>query len=103
MRFAGIFCFIMTLLFFVNLKASALHQLLRRRFVEWASRWRYVSIDEVGALLAPFSRVETACSGCLATFGRTERQRAILHGLDAVLNPVLPRRWKYIVAGCAVK
>jgi SAM-dependent methyltransferase len=91
------------LLFAENSTGSHMHQFLRRRFVKWAQGWRYLALTEVADLFAPFTTIRTECHGVLASFGRTERQRSILHGADVVLDAVLPDRCKYMIAGVAVK
>ena len=42
------------LLFAENLIASPLHQKLRKKFVNWGSTWRYVSINEIKECLKDF-------------------------------------------------
>lgn len=91
------------LLFAENLHGSLLHQMLRRWFVRWGRGWRYPSPTELPELFFPFEHLRTECRGVLACFGRTERQRALFHGLDVVLDPLLFDRCKYMVAGVAKK
>lgn len=92
------------LLFAENLIASPLHQWLRKRFVNWGSRWRYVSNDEMKNFLQDFSSYEIKATGVLGTFGRNENQRKFLSTLDQLLlNPICPNNWKYIVYGFATK
>lgn len=92
------------LLFAENLKASLIHQFMRKKFVKWGNDWRYLSIKEIELLLKPFSYFEIKTNGVIATFGRTERQRNILSGVDKLLlNKICPERWKYIGYGIAVK
>lgn len=92
------------LLFAENLVASPLHRQLRKRFVKWGSSWRYVSINEMKEFLKDFSKVELKTTGMLGTFGRNERQRNFLSGVDnLLLNKVAPRAWKYIAYGVAQK
>lgn len=92
------------LLFAENLTASPLHQLLRRKFVNWGNSWRYISIDEMKQFLKNYSNVEIKSNGVLATFGRNESQRKFLSVVDDVfLNRICPKNWKYIVYGIAEK
>ena len=92
------------LLFAENLLASPIHQRLRKRFVNWGSAWRYVTITEMKEFLKGFSSVELKTTGVLATFGRNERQRSVLSTLDElILNKVSPSNWKYICFGIATK
>src|SRR5262249_15564144 len=75
------------LFFAENLVASPFHQFFRRRFVQWGTRWRYVSIQEMNDYLSPFSRVQYRTLAFAGTFGRTEAQRNFLGTLDqAMLN-----------------
>lgn len=92
------------LLFAENLVASPLHAFLRRRFVAWGDRWRYVTREEMGGFLSPFSDVELRNLGFAGAFGRSESQRTALAAVDlAGLDRVVPRSWRYIVAGVARK
>ena len=67
-------------LFAENLVASPLHAFLRRRFVAWGDGWRYVTGEEMGELLAPFSDVELHSVGFVGAFGRSDSQRSALAG-----------------------
>lgn len=91
-------------LFAENLKASFLHQIMRKKFVKWGSEWRYLSPDEMKNLLNQFSCFEIKTNGVIAAFGRTEKQRNILSYMDKYfLNKICPDNWKYIAYGMAVK
>jgi SAM-dependent methyltransferase len=92
------------LFFAENLVASPVHQFLRRRFVGWSGSWRYVTVEEVRAFLAPFSHAAYRTVGFAGVFGRTGAQRAVLGSLDrAVLDGMVPERWRYVIAGVARK
>lgn len=92
------------LLFAENLIASPVHQQLRKRFVNWGSSWRYVSLKEMNEFLKDFSSCDLKTTGVLGTFGRNERQRNLLSAIDVlVLNKVCPDNWKYISYGIAEK
>lgn len=92
------------LLFAENLKASSFHQRVRKRFVNWGSSWRYVSINEMREFLKDFSNCEIKTTGILGTFGRNERQRILLSSMDKlILNKICPENWKYICYGIAEK
>jgi len=92
------------LLFAENLVASAFHQQLRKRFVNWGSAWRYVSLNEMNEFLQDFSTVNIQTSGVLGAFGRSEGQRNFLASIDELLlNQVCPNSWKYIAYGIAEK
>lgn len=92
------------LLFAENLIASPLHQRLRKKFVNWGSTWRYVSIKEIKECLKDFSSHDIKSTGILGTLGRNESQRNFLSTIDAVLlNKICPANWKYIAYGIATK
>jgi SAM-dependent methyltransferase len=92
------------LLFAENLIASAFHQRLRKRFVNWGSSWRYVSIKEMNEFLKDFSCCDIKSTGVLGTFGRNESQRNLLSTIDElILNKICPDNWKYIIYGIAEK
>lgn len=92
------------LLFAENLSSSPLHQFMRKRFVSWGSRWRYVSLDEMKEFLSDFSSYEIETNGFSATFGRSAGQRNLLARLDkAIFEPLTPNSWRYIAYGVAKK
>lgn len=92
------------LLFAENLISSPLHQRLRKRYVNWASEWRYVTIDELKECLGEFSSYELKTTGFLGTLGRSEGQRNFLAATDQLFwNHVSPSSWKYIAYGVAQK
>jgi len=92
------------LLFAENLAASPLHQFFRKKFVKWGSEWRYPKLEELEQWLSNFSKVEIACKGVWATFGRSEKQRNLLSAFDNVIfNHITPKQHKYIVFGYAEK
>ncbi|MDQ3046766.1 MAG: class I SAM-dependent methyltransferase [Bacteroidota bacterium] len=92
------------LLFAENLVASSFHKRLRKKYVNWGSSWRYVSIGELKNLLSDFSNYTIQTTGILGTFGRNESQRNFLSTLDnLILNKVCPDHWKYIAYGIAEK
>jgi SAM-dependent methyltransferase len=92
------------LFFAENLSASPAHQFLRRRFVDWGRRWRYVSIAEMLGFLAPFREVTYRTVGLCGALGRSQRQRALLGAVDrAFLDRLVPESWRYIMIGVARK
>ena len=92
------------LLFAENLSASPFHQRLRKRFVNWGSSWRYVSVKEMKEFLKDFSSYQIMTNGVIGTFGRNESQRNLLSTIDElILNKVCPENWKYIGYGIAEK
>jgi SAM-dependent methyltransferase len=92
------------LLFAENLRGSALHQTLRRRFVPWNDRWRYVALDEMLAFLKPFAAVEYQTTGFLGLCGRRPLAANALGLLDGLIfDRVTPPSQRYIVYGAAWK
>lgn len=93
-----------SLIFAENLKGTAIHRYLRSKFRRWGSRWRYVSLDEIGEFLGGFTSVELRTTGVLSVFGLNETVRTGLSIVDRiVLNHLCPARWKYLVYGIATK
>jgi SAM-dependent methyltransferase len=87
-----------------NLTASPVHRVLRKRFVEWGHRWRYVSVDDLLEFLTPFASVSWRTVGVLGAFGRNERQRVVLGTMDRLfMNALVPAGWRYIAIGVARK
>jgi ubiquinone/menaquinone biosynthesis C-methylase UbiE len=91
------------LLFAENLTGSPLHRFARHHFVEWGRRWKYLTREEVAKLLRSFSCVQMVSYGCLSAFGRSEWQRTALHWADVIVQPMLPRSWRYTCIACATK
>jgi SAM-dependent methyltransferase len=92
------------LFFAENLAASPAHRFLRRQFVGWGRRWRYVSIPEMLGFLSPFREVTYRTVGLCGALGRNNRQRALLGAVDrAFLDRLVPESWRYIMIGVARK
>ena len=84
-----------------NLRAGWLHMVSRRYFLKRA--WHYPTFDQFHETCAVFDQVETRRYGLLATFGRKRAIQDVLARVDAVIDPVVPRRWKYILFGVATR
>jgi SAM-dependent methyltransferase len=92
------------LLFAENLGGSAMHRFLRRTFVKWNSKWRYVPLDEMLGFLGPFSEVQYATTGFLGLCGRSAAASALLGNVDGLLfDRIVPPPSRYIVYGVARK
>ena len=92
------------LLFAENLVASPLHEKLRKRYTNWGSTWRYLTVDEMKECLSVFSDYEMKTTGFLGTLGRNEGQRKFFALGDQLFwNHVTPKSWKYIAYGVAQK
>ena len=90
------------LLFAENLAGMRLHRFFRR-FTRWGSYWRYVKTEEIALFCREFSRFSYKTFGYLATFGRSEFHRNLLHHVDIALDPCLKDHHKYIIFGYAQK
>lgn len=89
------------LLFAENLEGTSVHRLARRKFTNWGNRWRYLKWKEMDQMLSKFVSTEKRSIGFLATFGRSEKQRAFLSKIDRVFVPLMPKSWRYIMlAAC---
>lgn len=84
-----------------NLRAGWLHMVSRRYFLKRA--WHYPTFDEFQGTCDVFDRVSTKRYGVLATFGRKHAIQDVLARVDAVIDPVAPVRWKYILFGVATR
>lgn len=91
------------LLFAENSAGTKLHQYLRKKYVGWAQRWRYISLNEVKEWSKLFANAFIKSYGTLSIFGRSEKQRKILAAVDWSIHPVVPRRCKYIIFGVFIK
>lgn len=92
-----------TFLFAENLKGSRFHQWLRKKFVSWGERWRYISENEMKQWGNQYQTLFTKSYGVLALFGRSEKQRRFLARFGAILLPLTPKNWRYILFGVFIK
>ena len=90
-------------LFAENLEGTKLHQFLRKKFVSWGGRWRYITRKEMTGWNDQYQRIQTKAHGVTALFGRSEKQRRLLGGLDGALTPITPKNWRYILFGVCQK
>lgn len=91
------------LLFAENLRGSALHRWLRKRFVPWEHYWRYLDQEEDKDLFRAFAQLDEDSTGLLANLGRSEAQRDLLARVDAVAQPLVPKGQRTIWYGAALK
>lgn len=92
-----------TLLFAENLSGSRLHKILRRRFVRWGTSWNYLELGEISELFSEFSALHFKVVGFFGALGRREWQRRALGCVDRALDWALPRGWRYVVIGVALR
>lgn len=92
------------ILFAENLRATSLHEFSRRHLLRRTpAHWVYPSIDEMVQSFSDYSKLEYTVTGLLGCFGRAEWQRRLLAAVDRVMVPLVPQRWRYIMAGVALK
>lgn len=91
------------LLFAENMEATSLHRFARKKFLSWGERWRYFKWSERNEMLGKFSQSQFKTAGFLATFGRSEKQRKFLAGIDKLITPILPNSWRYVLIGACKK
>jgi ubiquinone/menaquinone biosynthesis C-methylase UbiE len=84
-----------------NLRAGWLHMVSRRYVLKRA--WHYPTFEEFTGTCGVFDRVESKRYGVLATFGRKHAIQDVLARVDAVIDPITPLRWKYILFGVATR
>jgi hypothetical protein len=70
---------------------------LRKNFVSWGQRWRYITAKEMSDWGNRFQTRSTKSYGVIALFGRSEKQRKFLAHLDCFLTPITPSKWRYIL------
>jgi SAM-dependent methyltransferase len=91
------------LLFAENLESSFFHQFIRKKFTNWGDRWNYLNYAEMDHVFSSFDKISYGTWGFLATFGRSEGQRRFLGKIDALIQPFIPKKKRYIVFGVAEK
>lgn len=92
-----------TFLFAENLTGSGLHRYLRKKFVNWGKRWRYIKNSEMLHWGNKFRSKETNAFGVIGLFGRSENQRKKFASIDRVITPLAPKKWRYILFGVMKK
>lgn len=77
-----------------NAAGSLLHRAALRHFGAGRWQWRYVDLDELPALMAPFEDYRTMTFGLTAAFGRTA-ELAQRHGRGGQMEPpsLVQPRW----------
>lgn len=90
------------LLFAENLRGSALHRWARKKFVKWATYWRYLNLKADADIWKNYD-LQWKTTGFLAAFGRSEGQRKFLAAVDMVFTAITPKTMHYILYGVAVK
>lgn len=91
------------LFFSENAKSSLLHQISRIKFMPWGSSWRYLDINEMHLLLNGFSESKIKCHGFISAFIKGPRPiKFILAQIDKFID-FIPKSWKYVMYGYAIK
>ena len=88
------------LLFAENLKATFLHQMLRKIFVK--RNWRYLSFEEVLKLTDLFSETYYQTVGVLGVLGRNKWLSYTLSAVDKQFDCYFKDKDKYIIS-CVCK
>lgn len=91
------------LLFAENLESSGLHRFMRKKFVNWGSRWNYLKYREINHVFDSFEVKNFETAGFFGAFGRTEKQRKFLSFFDEIFKFMTPKSKRYIVYGIAEK
>lgn len=86
-----------------NFKGSPLHQWARLRFIPWGKSWNYLSLEEMKILLNMFEKKEIHSTGFLTAFIPNSRiLKQVFARIDQLLF-FIPRSWRYVGYGYAVK
>jgi ubiquinone/menaquinone biosynthesis C-methylase UbiE len=91
------------LLFAENLECSIFHMYLRRKFVPWSSHWHYLKLNDLNFFLDGFAFFEYNTTGFFAPLIRSRFPRAFLSYVDFLVDKLIPKKYKYIVYGAAIK
>ena len=89
------------LLFAENLEATSLHKVLRKKY--GTKNWNYLKMTEISDVFRPFSKIKYTTVGFLGCMGRTASQRNLLGKVDTVLEKIIPKKYRYILIGVAIK
>lgn len=90
-------------LFAENSTASFFHRRMRKIFVKWETKWRYIPDAEFEKWKEGYSQTFSSKKGLIALFGRTEGQRKFLAYPDAFFSAIVPKSWRYIYLGAFIK
>lgn len=91
------------LLFAENLKSSALHMYLRRKFVIWSAYWYYPELKDIYIYTKEYNHTEINTTGFFANLISNHFFRVIFSYLDFLFEKVLPKKLRYIVYGALIK
>jgi ubiquinone/menaquinone biosynthesis C-methylase UbiE len=91
------------LLFAENLNSSFLHMYLRRKFIPWDSRWRYLKLNEIHSFLENYNFVELETTGFFANLISNNLIKKFSSYFDYFFEKILPKKIRYIVYGAAIK
>lgn len=92
-----------TLLFAENLEGATLHRFFRKKFIRWASYWRYFQYKGDQDFYQQFKHKDFKAVGFLSGFGRSEGQRSFLAGVDKVVLFFTPQSWRTVLIGILTK
>lgn len=86
-------------LFAENASASILHQIIRKKFNQWAYRWYYLTIKEMKHLLHSYQEYHIHTFGFISPFFAHN----ITSYIDKTLHTILPSTAEYLIYGMARK
>ncbi len=91
------------LFFAENLQGSRLHRLARRWFIPWGKNWYYLNLAEMDSLLRNFAAKEIHTTGFFSAFvPKPEWLKNSVARIDPLFF-FLPKNWRYVCYGYAVK
>lgn len=92
------------ILFFAeNLRGSWLHVFARQQFIPWGKNWHYMTYAAMVQRLGLFAKLELHTTGFFAAFARKpEWFKTLIANIDWCLF-FIPKTWRYVAFGHAVK
>ena len=92
------------MLFAERLRVSVIHEILRKTFRQWSSKWHYLSLREMNMLMKNFSSLDIETTSFLSLSGRNEpQQNSLTTASGKLFDKLVPLHWYYIVYGIAEK
>ncbi len=92
------------LLYAENLRASIIHRFLRDKFRKhYALAWRYPTLGEFSDHLKNFSAASIYTAGFFTNFFKKEKYKRIVSVMDKAVIGLIPRTFRYIIYGSALK
>ncbi len=90
-------------LFAENMNGSFFHQIFRKAYVKWGSKWNYFRVEELNQLFNIFNIKKISYVGFLTSFAlRFNFLYKFFYNLDGLFI-FLPKRFKYVSYGYLIK